>query len=151
MSCKYCELKRRKDDDVEWVAGEDWESDSDDGGYICPNDDGFRMLVYYDARCACTAVDNIKYCPFCGAKLAMPKEPLIKDEKIRKAVRAWAEANGDTRVYYHRSTNEMCVNDDKGYVIRTIKFKFEFRESIGLESGYYAITELCGEEKECES
>lgn len=80
MSCKYCELKRRKDDDVEWLAGEDWESDSDDGGYICPNDDGFRMLVYYDARWACTAVDNIKYCPFCGAKLAMPKEPLIKDE-----------------------------------------------------------------------
>ena len=79
---------------------------------------------------------------------AQPAEPLIKDEKVRKAVRAWAEANGDTRVYYHRSTNEMCVNDDKGYVIRTIKFKFEFRESIGLESGYYSITELCGEEEE---
>lgn len=82
MSCKYCELKRRKAGDVEWVAGEDWESDSDDGGYICPNDDGFRMLVYYDAKCAHTVVDNIKYCPFCGAKLAMPKEPLIKDEEI---------------------------------------------------------------------
>lgn len=80
-------------------------------------------------------------------EICEPAEPLIKDPKIRKAVRAWAEANGDTRVYYHRSTNEMCVNDDKGYVIRSIKFKFEFRESIGLESGWYAITELCGSEE----
>lgn len=76
-----------------------------------------------------------------------PAEPLIKDEKVRKAVRAWADVNGDTRLYYHRSTNEMCANDNKGYVIRSIKFKFEFRESIGLESGWYTITELCGEEE----
>ena len=76
------------------------------------------------------------------------KEPLIKDEKIRKAVMAWAEANSDTRVYYHRPTNEMFVNDNKDYVIGSIKFKFEFRESIGLESGWYTITELCGEEEE---
>lgn len=75
-------------------------------------------------------------------------EPLIKDPKIRKAVRAWAEANNDTKLYYHRPTNEMCVNDGKGYVIRSIKFKFEFRKSIDLESGWYSITELCGEEQE---
>lgn len=93
MSCKYCDLKRRKDedDDAEWIAGEDWESESGDGGYICPHGDGFRMLVYYDARCACTAVDNIKYCPFCGEELKAPKEPLIKDEKIRKLVKAWID------------------------------------------------------------
>ena len=82
MSCKYCNLKRRKDGDVEWIAGEEWKSESDDGGYICPHDNGFRMLVYYDARCACTAVDDIKYCPFCGAELTIPAEPIIKDEEI---------------------------------------------------------------------
>ena len=30
-----------------------------------------------------------------------PKEPLIKDEKVRKAVRAWAEANNIKAVYYY--------------------------------------------------
>lgn len=146
MSCKYCELKRRKDDDVEWVAGEDWESDSDDGGYICPNDDGFRMLVYYDARYACTAVDNIKYCPFCGAKLAMPKEPLIKDEKIRKAVRAWAEANGVDKVVLGQVNNDELV---KKSPMTAFGCHISFESSLGLERGRnYTITELCGEEKE---
>ena len=76
-----------------------------------------------------------------------PKEPLIKDEKIRKAVRAWAEANGDTRVYYCRPANQLCVSDNKGYVIRSIKFKLEFRKAMGLEDGEYTIAELCGEEE----
>lgn len=75
------------------------------------------------------------------------EEPLIKDEKIRKAVRAWAEANGDTRVYYNRPTIEICINDKAGYVIRSIKFKSEYREAIDIESGYYTIAELCGEEE----
>ena len=146
MSCKYCELKRRKDDGVEWLAGEDWESDSDDGGYICPNDDGFRMLVYYDARCACTAVDNIKYCPFCGAKLAMPKEPLIKDEKIRKAVRAWADANDIEDGITYLGDGEF-----RSYLNTTIDFAIlvdEHRFDLLKKSEEYTITELCGEEKE---
>lgn len=154
MSCKYCELKRRKDDDVEWLAGEDWESDSDDGGYICPNDDGFRMLVYYDARCACTAVDNIKYCPFCGAKLAMPKEPLIKDEKIRKAVRAWAEMNGIETVLVCQTFNawgfknkESGKAGDKEYMLADILFRGEKPEELEF-CKEYAIPELCGEEQE---
>ena len=77
-----------------------------------------------------------------------PAEPLIKDEKIRKVVRLWADVNGDTRVYYNRPTIEICINDKVGYVIRSIKFKSEYREAIDIESGYYTITELCGEEKE---
>ena len=76
------------------------------------------------------------------------KEPIIKDPKIRKAIRAWAEANGDTRFYYNRPTIEICINDKAGYVIRSIKFKPEFSESIDIKSGYYTVTELCGEEKE---
>lgn len=74
-----------------------------------------------------------------------PAEPLIKDEKIRKVVRLWADVNGDTRVYYNRPTIEICINDKAGYVIRSIKFKSEYREAIDIESGYYTITELCGE------
>lgn len=146
MSCKYCELKRRKDDDVEWAAGEDWESESDDGGYICQHGDGFRMLIYYDARCACTAVDNVKYCPFCGEKLKLAAEPLIKDEKVRKAVRAWAEACGLKYVIYKQASNEFYDPDTRGAF--AIKFKL-LPVEVYLEDGEcYAITELCGEEEE---
>lgn len=154
MSCKYCDLKRRKDedDDAEWIAGEDWESDSDDGGYICPHGDGFRMLVYYDARCACTVVDNIKYCPFCGEELKAPKEPLIKDEKIRKAVRAWAEANGFTKLKF----NEWA---DNHWILRAEnkdghEFDIDFFDNDCKKlpkyvyDAFYTISELCGEEEE---
>lgn len=148
MSCKYCDLKRRKDidDDTEWIAGEDWESESDDGGYICPHNDGFRMLVYYDARCACTAVDNIKYCPFCGEELKAPKEPLIKDPKIRKAVRAWAEANGldSLPLHYDSNYNRFCDAPDFSVAI-------DFYNGIKgeLHGGYsYYLAELCGEREE---
>ena len=34
-----------------------------------------------------------------------PKEPLIKDEKIRKAVRAWAEACGAKQIKYSIASN----------------------------------------------
>lgn len=151
MGCKYCNLKHRKDDGVEWIAGEDWESESDDGGYICPHGDGFRMLVYYDARCACTAVDNIKYCPFCGAELTMPTEPLIKDEKIRKAVKAWADAND-------YSNDEIYEFEDfsTGWKSWSLEHKgngddneIHFNGGIDFDKmnhqGYYTIAELCGE------
>ena len=71
-----------------------------------------------------------------------PKEPLIKDEKIRKAVRAWAEANEIETVEY----DEYWVSfrrDDK-----TISFKDEDRclGFYGLENSRdYTIDELCGE------
>ena len=74
-----------------------------------------------------------------------PKEPLIKDEKIRKAVRAWADANEIETVEY----DEYWVSfrrDDK-----TISFKDEDRclGFYGLENSKdYTITELCGEEEE---
>lgn len=77
-----------------------------------------------------------------------PAEPLIKDEKIRKAVRVWAEVNRDKKVRYNLSSNEFYVNDSEGYVIRSLKFKFEVRDAIGLDSGKYTIAELCGEEEE---
>lgn len=74
-----------------------------------------------------------------------PKEPLIKDEKIRKAVRAWAEANEIETVEY----DEYWVSfrrDDK-----TIGFKDEYSR-LGFykleNSRDYTIDELCGEEEE---
>lgn len=74
-----------------------------------------------------------------------PTEPLIKDKKVRKAIRAWAEACFIETVEY----DEYWVSfrrDDK-----TISFKDEdgclgFYE---LENSRdYTIDELCGEEEE---
>ena len=73
------------------------------------------------------------------------KEPLIKDEKVRKAIRAWAEANEIITVEY----DEYWVSfrrDDK-----TISFKDEDRRLGFYElenSRDYTIDELCGEEEE---
>lgn len=73
------------------------------------------------------------------------KEPLIKDEKVRKAIRAWAEACFIETVEY----DEYWVSfrrDDK-----TISFKDEDR-CLGFyeleNSRDYTIEELCGDEEE---
>lgn len=66
------------------------------------------------------------------------KEPLIKDEKIRKAVRAWAEANNVTKVWHEGSSVGFC----DGAV--SIKFHELCWEEI--PKGEYTIEELCGEE-----
>lgn len=68
------------------------------------------------------------------------KEPLIKDEKIRKAVRAWAEANNVIKVWHEGSSVGFC----DGAV--SIKFHELCWEEI--PKGEYNITELCGEEEE---
>ena len=151
MSCNYCKLKMRPlQDGMKVLKGESWKDDYNEGGYIGQEyDDVFQMIVYYDCGYASTVVDNIKYCPFCGAELTMPKEPLIKDEKIRKAVRAWADASGIEKVVSYgdvfwlgfRSTNTGAV------------WKFECNYMEGSDFKHheeYTIAELCGEE-ECES
>ena len=72
-----------------------------------------------------------------------PAEPLIKDEKIRKAVRAWAEANHVTRVKYDASWNSFRCTDF------VIGFDYDFDRHDGLEDEEsYTIAELCGEEEE---
>lgn len=79
----------------------------------------------------------------------IPTEPLIKDEKIRKAVRAWAEANGidsssycDKKVKFNTSEHRLTWIDTS----------IEFDEITGLENlknrRRYTIAELCGEEEE---
>ena len=74
-----------------------------------------------------------------------PRKPLIKDEKIRKAVRAWAEAVGTECVEithsrshfirfmsYLEDEDELCMSREIGQI---------FDEKL------YTIAELCGEEE----
>ena len=73
----------------------------------------------------------------------VPAEPLIKDEKIRKAIRVWARLNVVKEVtfdeYWH-SFRDMDM---------VISFLFSFRDFDCLEDGKtYTIAELCGEEEE---
>ena len=74
------------------------------------------------------------------------KEPLIKDEKIRKAVRSWAEANDVLEVFIDRIGDgtyiELYDEDDGRRRISALR-------PAGLKTGEaYTIAELCGEEEE---
>ena len=75
-----------------------------------------------------------------------PADPLIKDEKIRKAVRAWAEACNLKHVTYKQASNEFYDADTRGaFAIRFTILPVE----VYLEDGeHYTIAELCGEEEE---
>lgn len=71
----------------------------------------------------------------------VPKEPLIKDDGIRKAVRAWAEANDFDKV-------------DVDYDLDSAIFRFSngmidvcFIGLLDLKYGTYTITDLCGLEE----
>ena len=78
-----------------------------------------------------------------------PKEPLIKDEKIRKAVLAWADANnidsnvyGDTHIKFKQREHRF----------KWIDTSIEFDIITGLEhlkdGRRYTIAELCGKEQQ---
>ena len=74
-------------------------------------------------------------------------EPLIKDEKVRKAVQAWAEANDLSETKYIELPNgcgfafEYTDTDNVVICLRSVWLELEKGKS-------YAITELCGEEEE---
>ena len=78
----------------------------------------------------------------------IPQEPLIEDEKIRKAVRAWANANrwtDDVRLEfndfgYHESWSLEQHTDNN-------EIHFSGRMPNCMHKQLYAITELCGEEE----
>ena len=75
-----------------------------------------------------------------------PAEPLVKDKKVRKAVRAWAEANEVLEVFIDRIGDgtyiELYDEDDGRRRISTLR-------PVGLKIGEaYTIDELCGEEGE---
>ena len=77
------------------------------------------------------------------------KEPLIKDEKIRKAVRAWAEANRVTEAGYsscHDAECEFNARDDGNKSIVFIGNFTEMNEELDYSGRtIYTIEELCGE------
>lgn len=75
-----------------------------------------------------------------------PAEPLIKDEKIRRAVRAWAEANEISQAQFDRYTSGFSASDDGHNLLSMISFDgFVF---MFVDGKYYTIDELCGEEEE---
>lgn len=70
-----------------------------------------------------------------------PAEPLIKDEKIRKAVRAWAEAENEDCYY---GVDATTIRNGSGDHI-----EFWSRPFKDLKiAQHYTISELCGEEEE---
>lgn len=74
-----------------------------------------------------------------------PAEPLIKDEKIRKAVRAWADVNELSSALVYHSFFDTFLTFKSG--VKIISFQVETPKE--LEFGKtYTITELCGEEEE---
>ena len=73
-----------------------------------------------------------------------PKEPLIKDEKIRKAVLAWAELIPSAQVRYDQSDGRFYTRS--GYIQ---SYSISFPRRLGLdETTDYTIAELCGEDEE---
>ena len=78
-----------------------------------------------------------------------PKEPLIKDEKIRKAVRAWAEANDINSCHYYYTDIKFNATEHR---LQWIQTAIEFNDIMGLDNledgETYTIAELCGEEEE---
>lgn len=68
-----------------------------------------------------------------------PREPLIKDEKIRKAVRAWAEVNKIDKCECKEEMHCVTFETERGMFI-----SFENACPIPPE-GNYTIKELCGE------
>ena len=75
------------------------------------------------------------------------KEPLIKDEKIRKAILAWADAN-DLLAFKVVNEHFECFKII-GYGDHNISSRIEFKSTIANanKNQFYTIDELCGDEE----
>ena len=74
------------------------------------------------------------------------KDPLIKDEKMRKAVGAWAEANdidAGEQFYVTSPTfdNKFLTIENGGLILSS------YYDDESIKDGSYTIDELCGEEE----
>lgn len=77
-----------------------------------------------------------------------PKEPLIEDEKVRKAVLAWAEANGIDELTYYSSSHYWYLRASNNHD-QSIDFWISYnRDPELIECKRYTIAELCGEEED---
>lgn len=114
----------------------------------------WRFEFYEGSGCIAITNDKNQNEGFCYGTFAdmkdewedyKPKEPLIKDEKIRKAVRAWAEAVGTECVEITHSRSHfirfMSYLSDEDELCMTREIGQLFDEKL------YTIAELCGEEK----
>ena len=72
----------------------------------------------------------------------VPAEPLIKDERIRKAVRAWADVNNIDKATCKEEIHCVTFETERGMFI-----SFDNADPIPPE-GTYTIPELCGEDEE---
>lgn len=70
-----------------------------------------------------------------------PAEPLIKDEKVRNAVRVWADVVGTNKCTYDRFWETFSSMDTAISFGGVYKFELEDEKN-------YTIAELCGEEEE---
>jgi hypothetical protein len=78
------------------------------------------------------------------------REPLIKDEKIRKAVRAWAEANDIKEIIIFDSSNNAPYTPVGAveFAGNASRLKVLFRTGERFDTNMiYTIEELCGEDK----
>ena len=76
-----------------------------------------------------------------------PTEPLIKDEKIRKAVRAWSQALCLRGAIFDFNAETMMLRGKK--LRACISFDgLDFHEFKHITSEYHTIDELCGENDE---
>ena len=79
------------------------------------------------------------------------EEPLIKDEKIRKAIRAWAEANsyGKDDIYEFNDFSTGWKSWSLEHKGNGDDNEIHFNGGIDFDKvehqGYYTIEELCGE------
>lgn len=110
---------------------------------------GYQVTLYWK-----TEYENLSQCKDYDSLAELneewedyePKEPLIKDEKVRKAVRAWAEANDIKDGITYLGDGEF-----RSYLNTTIDFAIlvdEHRFDLLKKSEEYTVTELCGEEEE---
>lgn len=105
-------------------------------------------------RLDCRQRNGVEYCMFYRSLVELndewmdytPRKPLIKDEKIRKAVRAWAEANTIRAVYYSPEEDGFYVKNFDNEIVASIYFGDKPMEEDGYGE-HYTITELCGEEE----
>lgn len=74
-----------------------------------------------------------------------PAEPLIKNEKVRKAVRAMANITGVSMLYYeyYEDNETIQLSDMNGQILAFKSKKLSVKD---LDS--YTIDELCGEDEE---
>ena len=83
-------------------------------------------------------------------------QPIIKDEKLRRAVITWADYHNTTEVkccigdWDHRGVcifnSVLQLNDYKNRIV--IQFFMDADKREKIKEGIYTIAELCGEEED---